>query len=92
MSNLYINNAHTMEVTQKPVPIRNYLKEFNFEVPLYQREYSWDLEQISDMFYDIENSTKENGHFLGSLLLYSKDQQNKIKEIIDGQQRLTTLF
>jgi uncharacterized protein with ParB-like and HNH nuclease domain len=81
-----------MEVTQKPVPIKNFLKEFNFEVPLYQREYSWDLEQISDLFYDIESSTKENGHFLGSLLLYSKDIPNKIKEVIDGQQRLTTLF
>jgi uncharacterized protein with ParB-like and HNH nuclease domain len=79
-----------MKVSQSPVKITDILKDKTFTVPLYQREYSWSLEQISDLYYDIEDS-EENGHFLGSLLLY--DLENSMKmEVIDGQQRLTTLF
>ncbi len=57
---------------------------------LYQREYSWELEQVSDLFYDIKIANEENKHFLGSILLYAKNQNTR--EIIDGQQRLTTVF
>jgi len=83
-------NYKTMKVTQEPVTLDKVLEDFIFEIPLYQREYSWELEQVSDLFYDIENAN--NGHFLGSILLYSKDDNKKIKEVIDGQQRLTSIF
>lgn len=81
-----------MKVTQEPVTLDKVLGDFNFQVPLYQREYSWELEQVSDLFYDIENSTETDGHFLGSVLLYAKDEKKMLMEIIDGQQRLTTIF
>src|ERR1035437_4646227 len=81
-----------MKVTQEPVTLDKVLGDFNFQVPLYQREFSWELEQVSDLYYDIESSQKGNGHFLGSVLLYSKDEAKKLMEIIDGQQRLTTIF
>src|SRR5580692_913164 len=79
-----------MTITQNPVTLELVMGENLFEVPLYQREFSWDLEQVSDLFYDLESSTNNEGHFLGSLLLFSKDDGKK--EIIDGQQRLTTIF
>jgi uncharacterized protein with ParB-like and HNH nuclease domain len=82
----------TMTITQEPVTLGTVLGNNIFEVPLYQREFSWELEQVSDLFYDIESSNESEGHFLGSLLLYIKDSEKNIKEIIDGQQRLTTLF
>ncbi|MES2447903.1 MAG: DUF262 domain-containing HNH endonuclease family protein [Bacteroidota bacterium] len=79
-----------MKVSQEPIKISDILKDKTFTVPLYQREYSWNLEQVSDLFYDISDSEDE-GHFLGSLLLYQTDNLKKM-EIVDGQQRMTTLF
>lgn len=81
-----------MKVTQEPTTLDKVLGDFNFQVPLFQREYSWELEQVSDLFYDIESSSEEAGHFLGSILLHSSDGSKKLMEIIDGQQRLTTIF
>lgn len=81
---------NTMNVTSSPITILDKdLRDVVFEVPLYQREYSWELEQISDLFYDIQNSDPDEGHFLGSLLLY---EVGAVRQIIDGQQRLTTVF
>lgn len=79
-----------MKVSQEPIKISDILKDKTFAVPLYQREYSWNLEQVSDLFYDILESD-EDGHFLSSLLLYQTGNKNKM-EIVDGQQRMTTIF
>lgn len=79
-----------MKVSQEPIKISDILKDKTFTVPLYQREYSWNLEQVSDLFYDISDSEDE-GHFLGSLLLYQSEDINHM-EVVDGQQRMTTLF
>jgi len=91
MNNL-VKNTHSMKVTQSPVTLGLVLSDLNFEVPLYQREYSWELEQVSDLFYDIDTAAEEEGYFLGSILLYVKDADKKLMEVIDGQQRLTTIF
>jgi hypothetical protein len=79
-----------MKVSQEPNKISDILKDKTFTVPLYQREYSWNLEQVSDLYYDIYDS-EDDGHFLGSLLLFQTDNLKKM-EIVDGQQRMTTLF
>jgi uncharacterized protein with ParB-like and HNH nuclease domain len=79
-----------MTVSQKPEKITDILKDKIFSIPLFQREFSWNLEQVSDLFYDIKD-TDETGHFLGSLLLFN-DIDSKKMEIVDGQQRMTTLF
>ncbi len=79
-----------MKVSQEPIKITDILKDKTFTVPLYQREYSWNLEQVSDLYYDIADS-EDDGHFLGSLLLYQSENAKKM-EIVDGQQRMTTLF
>jgi hypothetical protein len=79
-----------MKVSQEPIKISDILKDKTFNVPLYQREYSWNLEQVSDLYYDISDS-EDDGHFLGSLLLFQTDNLKKM-EIVDGQQRMTTLF
>lgn len=79
-----------MKVSQEPLSLTDILKDKTFTVPLYQREYSWSLDQVSDLFYDIFE-TDDDGHFLGSLLLYKKENNSRM-EIVDGQQRMTTLF
>ncbi|MDH1470238.1 DUF262 domain-containing HNH endonuclease family protein [Shewanella sp. GD03713] len=61
-----------------------------FSVPLYQRDYSWDENNWNDLWLDIETNRKNNSkHYMGSIVLVSKDK--KKYDIIDGQQRLTTL-
>ncbi|MDE0323422.1 MAG: DUF262 domain-containing HNH endonuclease family protein [Candidatus Poribacteria bacterium] len=70
-----------------------------FRIPRYQRAYSWQSAQRTDMFKDIENLMFElsDSHFMATVVgLYqckvpigSADYE-KI-EIVDGQQRLTTL-
>ena len=65
-----------------------------YAIPRYQREYSWRRENWEDMFNDIlgENEHDE-GPFLGSIICVSKTKEtfSPMLEIIDGQQRLTTI-
>jgi len=62
----------------------------HYEVPRYQRDYSWTIEQWSDLWYDIVQLLHdEDSHYMGYLVLQTNDDKNY--QIIDGQQRLTTL-
>lgn len=63
-----------------------------YTVPRFQRDYSWDQAEWEDLWRDIELLYEEDGedeHYMGYLVLQSKD--NKNFDLIDGQQRLTTL-
>ncbi len=65
---------------------------FFYNVPRFQRDYSWDLPQWEDLWYDLtalRQDPDESSHYMGYLVLQSGDQKNF--RIIDGQQRLTTL-
>lgn len=63
-----------------------------YYIPNYQREYSWEGNELED-FWDDLNSTKENGgeldHFFGQIVVHSDDSAKR-KYIIDGQQRTIT--
>ena len=68
-----------------------------FVVPEYQRPYAWSDEQIENLFEDIwEFATTVGGlkhqgsYFLGSIVAFENDEGEQ--EIIDGQQRITSLF
>jgi uncharacterized protein with ParB-like and HNH nuclease domain len=65
-----------------------------FRVPDYQRPYSWGISQLDDFWSDVQSLEDEDTHFLGSLVLIADAHKisgfNKI-EVVDGQQRLTTL-
>lgn len=64
-------------------------------VPLYQRNYAWEEEEISQLLQDLyENfkkskSNTELNYFIGSLIVLKR--KDEFFEVIDGQQRLTTL-
>ena len=62
-----------------------------YEIPKFQRDYSWEAEQWDDLWQDIRSlvSNEESYHYLGYLVLQTSDQ--KTFRVIDGQQRLTTL-
>jgi len=65
-----------------------------FFIPVYQREYSWKREQIDQLLNDMEKVlTKENNnHFLGNVIYKSSTHGGIVSnELIDGQQRMTTM-
>ena len=63
----------------------------SFEIPVYQRAYSWEKEQWQTFLNDLQEQIEgENNYFYGNILLETVKKDVKY-EIIDGQQRLTTL-
>ena len=71
-----------------------------FRIPEYQRPYVWDTDQVTELLDDVmqaRNSNPESQYFLGSMVLRKKNKEDgstKYEEydLLDGQQRLTTLF
>lgn len=63
----------------------------NYVVPIYQRNYAWGEDQITQLLQDIYDAsqTKDSNYFIGSLVVMLRT--DGIFEVIDGQQRLTTL-
>ena len=67
--------------------------QFEFSIPDYQRPYAWGGEQAGQLLSDIMEAQQRNPeepYFLGSLVLV-KEEGNPKADVIDGQQRLTTL-
>jgi uncharacterized protein with ParB-like and HNH nuclease domain len=70
-----------------------------FRIPEYQRPYVWGNDQISELLDDImqaRNSNPESEYFLGSMVLQKKEKVEGTTryieyDLLDGQQRLTTL-
>lgn len=67
-----------------------------YEVPIYQRNYAWDEDEITALIQDVydaylknKNVRCNNTYFIGTLVSYHKGDQ--VFEVIDGQQRLTTI-
>lgn len=71
-----------------------------FRIPEYQRPYVWDKDQVSELLDDVMTARVANPdsqYFLGSMVLRKKEKEDgatKYEEfdLLDGQQRLTTLF
>ena len=70
------------------IPVSRIFSNVHYEVPIYQRNYAWDSDQIEQLIEDIMST--DDDYFLGNLIVNQKD--NNVYEVIDGQQRLTTLF
>lgn len=66
----------------------------NFFIPGYQRGYRWTEQQVNDLLNDINEFEPENGSWycLQPLVVMKKDGKDEKWEVIDGQQRLTTIY
>jgi len=63
-----------------------------YRIPRFQRDYSWTEEEWEDLWMDLLGTIKPGGepaHYMGYLVLQSEN--DKVFDVIDGQQRLTTL-
>src|SRR5690554_1042577 len=67
--------------------------DYDFIIPDYQRPYAWGSEEALQLLADLRNAL-DNGadepYFLRSVVLVKSPQESS-SEVIDGQQRLTTL-
>jgi hypothetical protein len=59
-----------------------------FEVPIYQREYAWTLEEVEEFWSDLLDAQNSESYFLGLLIL---TQEKGRYHVVDGQQRILTL-
>ena len=69
--------------------------KFHFQIPVYQRPYSWTKAQCLRLYDDMVSTFLENrdSHFIGSIVYQvSSKSGTRAYTIIDGQQRLTTLY
>lgn len=88
-----------MKFQAKSIILQSFFTDKKYKIPRYQREYSWGKEQLEDFYSDIvSNIKKESGcytpqeYFFGTVILVGNmEKPNETIEIIDGQQRITTI-
>ncbi len=86
-----------IHATEKAIS-KIFCNDFEFSIPAYQRPYAWKKEQASELLADLlsflgdgsESITDANPYFLGSIVLI-KSEDSTEADVVDGQQRLTTL-
>lgn len=90
----------TSQLTPELLTVRELFDQqgVHYEIPIYQRNYAWGKEQIDQLLDDIWNASTSNvgDYFLGNLIVAPKSVTDSdditTYEVVDGQQRLTTLF
>ena len=87
----------TLKASERPIGAV-FDNSYVFTIPTYQRPYAWTTEQVGELLGDLEYAI-DNGpddlneiapYFLGSIVLI-KDPAKPDAEVVDGQQRLTTI-
>lgn len=84
------------EVKVLNINYKDFIQRYqNIQIPDYQRPYRWDKEKVKELLDDlkeffIDKPEPDLDYYIGGILLYNNKQDN-CYEIIDGQQRLTTL-
>lgn len=69
--------------------------DYNFSIPTYQRPYVWGDEQIKkiiDDFYKAFKANKDAPYYISSIITKDNGEFGRNSELIDGQQRFTTLW
>ncbi|MGK7958293.1 MAG: DUF262 domain-containing protein [Crocosphaera sp.] len=85
----------TIQASQKPLAQIFNVANYQFEIPSYQRPYAWETDQVLELIDDLLDAfpypdEDSCNYFLGSIILIKKSDNPQV-EVVDGQQRLTTL-
>lgn len=81
-----------MLVNEKEMIIHKKYEElsgYNFRIPLYQRKYAWSEDEVNALLEDLL-SNKSSDYYIGNIVV--EQREDKVLDVIDGQQRLTTLY
>lgn len=89
-----------MDIQPHYLTLDQLLKNRLFRIPNYQRAYSWEKKQRNDMFADIQElrNKKDSFHFMATFVGLRRETKTIVTdeyhviEVVDGQQRLTTLI
>lgn len=69
-------------------------KDTRFQIPNYQRTYSWEQKQVNDLLDDLKFilESEDTRHYFGTLILQDESESEDVdKNIVDGQQRMTSV-
>lgn len=88
-----------MDIQPRYLPLADLLTNRLFRIPPYQRAYSWEKKQRHDMYEDIKalRNKEDSFHFMATIVGLRREtktivtDQYRVVEVVDGQQRLTTL-
>lgn len=84
--------ALSLSAEQKSIKVL-FCNEDRYLIPRYQRPYSWEYDQCSQLFTDLYSAFLEkNDFFLGNIILAKDDLNKSMPSVVDGQQRLITLW
>ncbi len=76
--------------------IKEIFQAEGYSIPNYQRDYAWKDKNFRDLWEDLEEAIEYNkkgyGHFIGTMVVAKNEDNKKWYDIIDGQQRTTTIF
>ncbi|GAA8232316.1 DUF262 domain-containing protein [Helicobacter pylori] len=76
--------------------IKEIFEAEGYSIPNYQRDYAWKDKNFKDLWEDLEEAIEYNkkgqGHFIGTMVVANNEDNKKLYDIIDGQQRTTTIF
>ncbi|MDU9794240.1 DUF262 domain-containing protein [Helicobacter pylori] len=76
--------------------IEEIFQKEGYNIPNYQRDYAWKDKNFWDLWEDLEEAIEYNkkgqGHFIGTMVVAKNEDNKKLYDIIDGQQRTTTIF
>jgi len=78
-----------MQVDAGDSTVEQMFKQGKFIIPKYQREYDWNDNELNEFYNDIDNTNIEDEYFIGPIVVVEKDKTTF--EVIDGQQRITTI-
>ncbi|HPY74928.1 MAG TPA: DUF262 domain-containing protein [Planctomycetota bacterium] len=73
--------------------INKVIQQKNFKIPIYQRKYTWRIEQCEQLFDDIINTILKSreSHFFGAIIITEDKKTDSRYIVIDGQQRIATI-
>lgn len=76
--------------------IKEIFQAEGYSIPNYQRDYAWKDKNFRNLWEDLEEAIEYNkkgqGHFMGTMVVAKNEDNKKLYDIIDGQQRTTTIF
>lgn len=64
----------------------------HYVIPRYQRAYAWEDKEITQLIDDINGIDFSENYYIGSLVVARVKDKMETYEVVDGQQRLTTLY
>lgn len=95
MSNSISNTSRKSDLPLKELSIEQLynVNEAVYEIPIYQRNFAWESDEIASLIRDIYNAYSGSGgegiYHIGTLVTFHKG--DNVFEVIDGQQRLTVI-